>query len=74
MDLGTVLAKAQQGAYADAAAAFEDVRLIWRNCHAYNEAEADVCRGCVELAGYVDQLWRQARLERAPVSGCGCRV
>ena len=69
MDLGTVLAKAQQGAYPDAPAAFEDVRLIWRNCHAYNEAEADVCRGCDELAGYVDQLWRQARLERAPVSG-----
>lgn len=23
--------------------------------------------GCDELAGYVDQLWRQARLERAPV-------
>lgn len=67
MDLGTVLAKAHRGAYADAAAAFEDVRLIWANCRAFNEAASDVCKGCDELAGYVDQLWRQARLERPAV-------
>lgn len=68
MDLGTVLTKAQRGAYPDAAAAYEDVRLVWRNCRNFNEPSSDVYKGCDELAGFVDQLWRQAKLDRAPVS------
>lgn len=66
MDLGTVVANVQQGVYADAGEALQDVRLVWRNCHSFNEPGSDVYKACDELAGFVDQLWRQARLSCPP--------
>ncbi len=71
MDLGTVMAKAQGDAYANAGGALDDIRLVWQNCRAFNEPGSDVYKGCDELAGYVEQLWRQARLDRAPVGHFG---
>ena len=67
MDLGTVLDKAQRGDYADELGALEDVRLVWRNCRSFNEPGSEVYKSCDELAGFVDQLWRQAKLDRTPV-------
>ncbi len=62
MDLGTVLAKVQGDKYADAGEALQDVRQVWRNCHSFNEPGSEVYKACDELAGFFDQLWRQARL------------
>ncbi len=64
MDLGKVAGRLEGGAYASAAAVAQDVRLVWRNCRTFNEPGSDVVKSCDELAGFFDQLWKQAKLER----------
>lgn len=41
---------------------------MWRNCRTFNEPGSDVYKSCDELAGFFDQLWKQAKLEKAAVS------
>ena len=41
MDLGTIRRKLEKGKYANVAACVEDVRLVWRNCMAYNADGSD---------------------------------
>jgi hypothetical protein len=67
MDLGKVARRLEAGAYSGAGAVCEDVRLVWRNCRAFNEPGSDVVRACDELAGFFDQLWKQAKLDRVRV-------
>jgi hypothetical protein len=67
MDLGTIAGRLESGFYASAAAVHEDVRLVWRNCRTFNEPGSDVSKSCDELAGFFDQLWKQAKLEKAAV-------
>lgn len=74
MDLGKVASRLESGAYSSAAGVAQDVRLVWRNCRTFNEPGSDVVRSCDELAGFFDQLWKQAKLERVrgpvPVFPC----
>lgn len=67
MDLGTIARRLESGFYASAAAVAQDVCLVWRNCHTFNEPGSDVYKSCDEIAGFFDQLWKQAKLEKAPV-------
>lgn len=62
MDLGTVMSRLNCNQYGSANAVLESVRLVWRNCRAYNEQDSDVYKAAVELEGFAEQLWRQARL------------
>ncbi|CAL8463497.1 g3031 [Coccomyxa elongata] len=66
MDLGTIARRLESGFYASAAAVAQDVCLVWRNCHIFNEPGSDVYKSCDEIAGFFDQLWKQAKLEKAP--------
>lgn len=68
MDLGTIAVRLENGFYPSPAAVAEDVRLVWRNCRTFNEPGSDVYKSCDELAGFFDQLWKQAKLEKAAVS------
>lgn len=67
MDLGTIARRLESGFYSSAAAVAQDVCLVWRNCHTFNEPGSDVYKSCDEIAGFFDQLWKQAKLEKAPV-------
>ncbi len=67
MDLGMIARRLENGLYVSAAAVAEDVRLVWRNCRTFNEPGSDVSKSCDELAGFFDQLWKQAKLEKAAV-------
>lgn len=68
MDLGTVMANLAKNRYRSAEAAVANVRLVWRNCLSYNEPGSEVYKAAQEIAGFAEQLWRQARLPtvRAP--------
>jgi hypothetical protein len=68
MDLGTIESKLEGGAYTSPAAVAEDVRLVWRNCRTFNEPGSDVYKSCDELAGFFDQLWKQAKFDKIHVS------
>jgi Bromodomain len=69
MDLGTITTRLKHDHYANPLEVLEDVRLVWRNCRTFNEPGSDVYKACDELAGYFDQLWKQARLEVGKVRG-----
>lgn len=62
MDLGTVMTGLSKNRYRTAEAVMDDVRLVWRNCLLYNEQGSDVYKAAEEIAGFAEQLWRQARL------------
>lgn len=62
MDLGTVAQRLESSFYASASAVADDICLVWRNCRAFNEPGSDVFQSCDELAGFYDQLWKQAKL------------
>lgn len=38
--------------------------MVWRNCKAFNEPSSDVYKDCEELSGFIEEIWRQARLDR----------
>ncbi len=58
--------KVQRDEYSGPAEALQDVRLVWRNCHSFNEPGSEVYKACDELSGFVDQLWHQSRLPCPP--------
>lgn len=67
MDLGTIASRLESNLYGSPGAVAEDVRLVWRNCRTFNEPGSDVYKSCDELAGFFDQLWKQAKLEKGHV-------
>ena len=64
MDLGTIQSKLEGGRYSAAGQVWEDIRLVWRNCRTFNEPSSDVYKDCEELSGFIEEIWRQARLDR----------
>jgi len=47
MDLGTVRSKLNRGDYSSSMDCVNDIRLIWRNCMAYNSVNIYICVGRV---------------------------
>ena len=62
MDLGTVMSRLNKNRYASAEGVMEDVRLVWGNCRTFNEPGSEGFKAAEELAGFAEQLWKQARL------------
>ncbi|KAK9815856.1 hypothetical protein WJX72_010824 [[Myrmecia] bisecta] len=63
MDLGTVAKKLERDHYSSPAAMLSDVRLVWQNCHTFNEPGSEVYTACDELAELFDRVWKQARFQ-----------
>ncbi|KAK9820761.1 hypothetical protein WJX81_005246 [Elliptochloris bilobata] len=63
------MAQADAGGYAEPAQVQEDMRWVWQACHAAHAPGSEAVKACDKLSGYVDQLWRQARVDRPASPG-----
>ncbi|KAK9831524.1 hypothetical protein WJX81_005885 [Elliptochloris bilobata] len=67
--LGGIAARLAAGGYAEPAQVQEDMRWVWQACHAAHAPGSEAVKACDKLSGYVDQLWRQARVDRPASPG-----
>ena len=53
-----------QGSAADTLSLPQDMRLVWSNCHLYNNANSDVGRAGTNTSKYFEDLWVKSGLEQ----------
>lgn len=70
MDLGKIDKKLKKGHYGLPSEVWHDLRLIWDNCRAYNEAGTDIVDLCERLQREAEAIWERRGLAR---SGAGKR-
>mmetsp|Transcript_3179 Transcript_3179/g.4077 ORF Transcript_3179/g.4077 Transcript_3179/m.4077 type:complete len:205 (+) Transcript_3179:252-866(+) len=66
MDLGTVRSKLKAGSYHDVQECAEDIRLIWKNCMAYNEDGSEVYLMAERMGQNFEELFSGLDFNRNP--------
>lgn len=64
MDLGTIKSKLRERAYSDPREFAADMRLVWRNCAAYNGAGTQVRIWGDQLSEDWERKWAELNVEQ----------